>query len=414
MKVLHLNYYDLVGGAAVAMYRLHTLFKKNNNINSKLLVFEKKINESDTISEDYFLKNHSNFFKRKISFNLTKLQRIYSKQTHSLNIFNSGILKKINKINPDIVHLHWINNEFISIKEIGKIGYPVVWTFYDMWPFCGCEHYTLDNRYLEGYSTNNNPKENNGLDLNKYVWNLKKKYWRHKKFEIVCLSNWLAEQAKNSNLFKNSNIHTIAPPIDFEKWIGLPKSLARNRLNLSEDYFYILFGAANGTGDSRKGFELVIDVVNKFSKNCKNIHLLTFGNARNDDIKKLNVPSTNFGEIKYDDHDKLSLIYSASDISLLPSKIEAFGQVGLESLACKTPIICFEKTGFQDMIEHKKNGYICRYMDQSDLLQGLLWYFNLQSYEKNKINEEARNFVENKFSEKRIISEYSNIYKKLL
>ena len=66
------------------------------------------------------------------------------------------------------------------------------------------------------------------------------------------------------------------------------------------------------------------------------------------------------------------------------------------------------------MIEHKKNGYISRYMDQSDLLEGLLWYFNLQSYEKNKINEEARNFVENKFSEKRITSEYSNIYKKLL
>ena len=32
MKVLHLNFYDIEGGAAVAMHRLHSLLKKNNSI----------------------------------------------------------------------------------------------------------------------------------------------------------------------------------------------------------------------------------------------------------------------------------------------------------------------------------------------------------------------------------------------
>ena len=41
MKVLHLNYHDIEGGAAIAMNRLHELLKKNN-INSKILVFSKK------------------------------------------------------------------------------------------------------------------------------------------------------------------------------------------------------------------------------------------------------------------------------------------------------------------------------------------------------------------------------------
>ena len=70
--------------------------------------------------------------------------------------------------------MHWINNEFISIKEIGKINIPIVWTFYDMWPFCGAEHYTFEKRYINGYENSNKPIENNGVDLNKIIWEQKK------------------------------------------------------------------------------------------------------------------------------------------------------------------------------------------------------------------------------------------------
>ena len=45
MKVLHLNYYDIEGGAAVAMHRLHSLLKKNNSIDSNILVFSKQQKE---------------------------------------------------------------------------------------------------------------------------------------------------------------------------------------------------------------------------------------------------------------------------------------------------------------------------------------------------------------------------------
>lgn len=42
MKVLHLNFYDIEGGAAIAMHRLHSLLKKSNSVNSNILVFSKK------------------------------------------------------------------------------------------------------------------------------------------------------------------------------------------------------------------------------------------------------------------------------------------------------------------------------------------------------------------------------------
>ena len=167
MRVLHLNFYDIEGGAAIAMHRLHSLLKKSNSIESNILAFSKQQKESnDIISFPNKFNKITNKVKRKFCFNLTKFQKINSKSTHSLNIFDSGIIKKINKIKPDIVHLHWINNEFISIKEIKKITQPIVWTFYDMWPFCGAEHWTFEKRFEDGYLNSNKPIENNGIDLN--------------------------------------------------------------------------------------------------------------------------------------------------------------------------------------------------------------------------------------------------------
>ena len=64
-----------------------------------------------------------------------------------MNIFNNLNLKRITKnIDFDLIHLHWIGNEMISIKEISHINKPIVWTMHDMWPFCGGEHFTSNLR----------------------------------------------------------------------------------------------------------------------------------------------------------------------------------------------------------------------------------------------------------------------------
>ena len=54
----------------------------------------------------------------------------------------------------DLVHLHWVQGEMISIESIGRINKPLVWTLHDNWAFLGSEHLPLnesDIRYKEGY-----------------------------------------------------------------------------------------------------------------------------------------------------------------------------------------------------------------------------------------------------------------------
>ena len=201
MKILHINYSELNGGAAIGANRLHQALLKLN-INSEMLVVERCTIEpfihspKNSVEElIYQLKKIlARFIKR-------KLIRTNNKETFSFNYFNTNILNKIKLINPDIVHIHWIGNEMISISQLKKIKKPIIWTFWDMWPFCGAEHYSYDKRHLNGYSELNRPETEKGLDLNKFIWNYKKKHYEFK-FTINAPSNGFMMKLKKVNLLK--------------------------------------------------------------------------------------------------------------------------------------------------------------------------------------------------------------------
>ena len=175
MKILHLNYYDVSGGASIAAYRIHKSLIKES-INSQMYVSEKKIKDSSIIQTN---KNYID----KINIRLQrKLHRINSNKNHdkvskSYNLFPSFKIKEINSLKADIINLHWIGNNFLSIKEISKLNAPIVWTIHDMWPYCGSEHYTNQKRYIQGYDKFNNLNNNKtfSIDLDRIVWSKKKK-----------------------------------------------------------------------------------------------------------------------------------------------------------------------------------------------------------------------------------------------
>ena len=96
----------------------------------------------------------------------------------------------------DIIHLHWINGGFVSVKDLSKIDKPIVWTMRDMWPFTGGCHYSLEcDKYKIGCGNCPQLNSNKSFDLTKYVLNRKKKYLL-KSMKIVGISHWLSDEAK--------------------------------------------------------------------------------------------------------------------------------------------------------------------------------------------------------------------------
>lgn len=162
----------------------------------------------------------------------------------------------------DVLHLHWLGDNTLSIEEIGRLTMPLVWTLHDQWAFCGAEHYTSpplpgevasrDERFALGYSPSSRPDHEVGFDLNRRTWLRKLRAWS-RPIQIVCPSTWLADCARRSSLMAGWPITVIPNPLDLVTWSPLDQNQARAVLQLPQDRPLVLFGAMGGTADFRKG-----------------------------------------------------------------------------------------------------------------------------------------------------------------
>ena len=66
----------------------------------------------------------------------------------------------------------------------------------------------------------------------------------------------------------------------------------------------------------------------------------------------------------------------------MPSRIEAFGQTAIESMACSTPVVAFGATGLLDIINHKVNGYLAIPFQSEDLAKGIKHILENPKYEE--------------------------------
>src|SRR5207248_11730677 len=55
---------------------------------------------------------------------------------------------------------------------------------------------------------------------------------------------------------------------------------------------------------------------------------------------------------------ELPLIYSAADVTVVPSYHESFGLVAVESLACSTPVVATRAGGLMTVVRHGETGYL--------------------------------------------------------
>lgn len=418
MKVLHISTYDIRGGAARAAFRLHNGLV-NDGIESQMLV-QKKLSDDPNVQTPNRSKLGELYVKARPYVNtlVQKFQKTENLSLHSANITPSGLHRSINKSNVDIVHIHWINKEMISIRELSRINKPIVWTLHDMWAFCGSEHidsFNSPDRFKVGYNANNRPENHYGIDIDRWTWNRKRKYWANLNMNIVTPSKWLRDCAEKSILFGHHKVSVIPNGLDTKLFNPTGREVARKILNLPQDRQIITFGALDMNKDPNKGYLLLKEALHKYVNSGikkENIYFSVFGDSRREQLGKVEGVTTRyFGVINNDNF--LSLIYSASDVIVVPSKVEAFGQTASEAISCGTPVIAFNTSGLKDIVDHKKNGYLAEPYNTEDLADGIAWI--LEDEEKlNNLKEAARNKALNKFDIKKVVQQYILLYKTIL
>ena len=406
MKILHVNFSDNYGGAAIAVMRIHKLLLRNK-IDSSLLVSDKILNEPKTFSINKTSEKLKNIIKGSINRNLKFFFKSKNKTTHSLNIIPSSLLCEINKFNADIVNLHWIGNETISISQINKIKAKLVWTLHDMWPFCGAEHYTNNKRFEYGYKLSNKPTNETGLDIKKYIWVKKTRYSKKIK-KIIVTSSWMKNTAKKSFLFKDKQITEIPLPIDVNNWNYIKNNkYIKKLLKIEQNKKIIVFGSDNYLKNERKGLKFYLNLVKKLNKD--KYQFIVFGENNHEEfnsyLKKLNIKKKILNVGKFKDELSLKIFYSSVDLLILPSVQESFGLIAQEGSIMGVPSVVFNNTGLTSVIDHKKNGYLSKANSNEDIYAGAKWCLsNLKRYKVSIYSKK-------KFNEQNIINNYLKFLK---
>ena len=409
MKISHLSNSDIIGGAGIAAYRIHkALIKKG--INSQLFVNNFNSGDFTVTPPLNSLGKLSALLKPKMVNPFKKLLVTRNKALHSLSILPSNWNKKLNNSDADIIHLHWVQNEMISIKDIGHIKKPIVMHTHDMWPFCGAEHLNFDGRWKKVYSPENRPEHESGYDLNKFIWKLKRKYWK-KPFYIVSPSKWMAKCVKESALMKNWPCKIIPNCINTESWAPLNKSFSRKLLNLPEDKPILIFGTFNSNNQYHKGFDLLKQSLDYLKTINKDLNLVIFGQSPPPIPINYGFQTYYLGQLK--DSYSLKALYSASDILLVSSRIESFCNTACEAHACGIPVVSYNIGGLKDIIEHKETGYLASPFDIKDYAQGIIWTLN-QIYLNKKLNKQARDRAIKNWDYSVISKKYETLYNEIL
>tara|TARA_Y100000816_G_scaffold240316_1_gene186884 strand:- start:1300 stop:2541 length:1242 start_codon:yes stop_codon:yes gene_type:complete len=408
LRVLHINSSDIYGGAAKAVLSLHNSLM-NENIQSYILTNNKNTEIKNDISKSSSLRNIIDIFKNGVARKICKLYSSNKKETLSISIFKTNILKEINNFDCDLINLHWICSEFISIEQIKKINKPIVWSLYDMWPFSGAEHYSDDERYKIGYLQNNRNKDESGIDINKWVWNRKKKNFNFP-FKLVAPSQWLQHTAQESSIFKNFKIEKVGHPIDIEFWKPSNKINSKEILNISSKKKLLVFFSSGSTQNHRKGLDYLFEIIKKLKIDDNKYELLIVGQKKiKNFLGKDNVKYINYLK----DEISRKILYSAADLILSPSRREAFGLVVAESAACGVPSVGFENTGLSETIQHKKTGYLAKENNVNDFATGVEWFFEDVS-RFGELGLNAREHIKSNFMDKLIAKKYINIYQNIL
>ena len=409
MRVFALNLSDSVGGAAKAAYRIHQAVR-GIGVNSSLIVHRKTLNDPHIIGPKTNFEILFDRFRSGIGVLVARFIRTQNANYHSPAIFPTFWSQKLNRSNADVIHLHWIHGEMMSVDDLGSIEKPLVWTLHDMWAFSGAEHYSEALRWKEGYSQSNRPKDETGFDLNRWTWLRKQKAWK-KPIQIVTPSQWLASCVKGSTLMCNWPVEVIPNPIDVEKWIPVDKKLAREKLGLPQDVPLILFGAIGGAADPRKGFDLLQEALQKLSGTIDGLELVVFGQSAPTQPVDLGFPVHYLGHLASEAD--MQMVYSAADALIAPSRQEVFGQTASEAHACGCPALAFEGTGLADVIEHQNTGYLAKAGDGQDLANGITWVLESVS-QSNVLNQAARKRAIEKFSYPVVAQQYQYIYSKAI
>jgi len=301
-----------------------------------------------------------------------------------LNSFISTIEQEVKSFNPDMIHCQHI---WVAPYATYKNNIPYIITAHGT----DIKGFKKDKRYHQiALQAAKNAKKI--VTISEYINQSVKKHFPVDDDKLKIILNGFDEE-----IFKPMNLNKIKV---LQKYIDTD-------LKNKKDLKLINF---TGKLTNFKGVDLLLKAADIYENEFEDIITLIVGDGelknelielRDDlDLKGVyflgNLPQATLSEL-----------YNIADLTVVPSRVEPFGLVAIESLACGTPVIASRAGGLKDFI-NEDVGRFFTMDDYKELAANVIEA--IENDEKQKKGEIASHYAIKNYSWNRVIDELIDVY----
>lgn len=318
-------------------------------------------------------------------------------------------LNKLDKIKPDIIHIHNLHTNYLNIKMffkyINKNNIKVIWTLHDCWSFTGfctyftwfkCEEWKHGCKKCKNIKRINYPKSYINKARKLYI--LKQKYFGSvKNLTIITPSKWLFNLVKQSHL-KNYPSKVIYNGIDLSVFYPRKDDLIYTKYNIPKDKKIIL--SVSFGWPEYKGYFYIEKLRMLLSDDYL---ILVVGQEKRYEKKGIQCIEKTYNQ------DDLAKIYSIANVFFNPTLQEVLGMVNIEALACGTPVVAFNTGGVPEIVD-RYCGRIIESKDMEEVRKNIEYFCNYgdSAFLANACVNRAKTF-----NEKDKYKEYLELYENI-
>ena len=352
-----------------------------------------------------------NSLERHVSSLLSKLGL---NQFRACYFATNKLIRLIEKINPDIVHIHCLNsfsfNLFKLLDYLSKNNMNTVITHHAEFYYTGsCSHaFECDNWRLNQCKNCPRPKQatfNRIFPSPHRNWLVM--YEAFNRFDknklcFTCVSPWVLERAHTAPIINKYEQVLVLNGIDtqiFRRNPTIKKPAPLNNRRIS-DQIVLHVTAVFNTSDYVKGGVYVVELAKKNPE-------ITFLVVANFNKIECDLPSNIVMIGRLTEQIELASYYVHSNVTLITSERETFSMVVAESLCCGTPV-CGFFAGGPESIAIPDYSQFCAYGDINALNASLHKVLST-NYDREIISKEAKIRYSSKTMALNYLSLYNNI-----